>query len=469
MEYGWNILWALIAISLLVTVHEFGHYWVARRLGFKVLRFSVGLGKPIWKRVGKAPDHVEYVIAAIPLGGYVRMLDQREGDVAPADVPRAFGSKAPWQRILVMLAGPGANFIFAIGVLWIMLWAQGEVQVKPVVGEVTVDSIAARAGLRSGDLIVDVNGEAVHSQMDGAIGLLEAMSDDGVAALRVQSRGGAERTVTLRVADKSERFALTEPNKMWSGLGFDFWRPADPPLFHQVTADGPAHRAGFKPGDVVVSADGQPLRTWSEFASYVSERPGQEVLLTVKRGDGEYSSRVTTRSDTENGKTVGRLGVGWSRPSKEQIEASIPDEYKTISYFGPLQALGAGVSEAWNLTVVQAKLFWRMITLKMSSKNLSSVLTIADYAGETARAGPASFLTLLVLLSLSLGLLNLLPIPILDGGQIVFQVAEWIRGRALSDRAYLVGQQVGLVAIVLLMGVALFNDVSTHVIGPLSK
>jgi regulator of sigma E protease len=469
MEYGWNILWAIIAISLLVTVHEFGHFWVARRLGFKVLRFSVGFGKPLYKRVGKAPDHVEYVIAAIPLGGYVRMLDQREGDVPPEDIPRAFGSKAPWQRILVMLAGPAANFIFAIGVLWIMLWAQGEVEIKPVVGDVTVDSIAAKAGLRSGDLIVDINGEPVRSQMESAIGLLDAVSDDGVAALRVQARGGVERSVTITIADKEKRFKLTEPNQMGAGLGFEFWRPETPPVFDQVVADGPAHRAGFKPGDVVLSADGKPVRSWNEFASYVGERPGKEVLLTVKRGGGEYARRVTTRSVPENGKTIGRIGVEWKGPSQEQIEASIPDEYKTRSYFGPVQALGAGVAKAWDLTVLQAKFFWRMITLKVSTKNLSSVLTIADYAGETASAGPSSFLTLLVLLSLSLGFLNLLPIPILDGGQIVFQVAEWIRGRALSDRAYLVGQQVGLVAIVLLMGVALFNDVSTHVIGPLSK
>ncbi len=462
LEHGWDILWAIIAISLLVTVHEFGHFWVARKLGFKVLRFSVGFGRPLLKHVGKGPDHVEYVLAVIPLGGYVRMLDQREGDVSSKDLPRAFGSKPPWQRILVMLAGPAANFIFAIVVLSAMFWVNGDPQLKPVVGDVVLDSIAAKAGLRSGDLILAVNGEPVQDQLDGAIGLLDAVSGDGTAMLRVQPRDGVERTVTMVIADKEARFKLTEPNALFVGLGFDFWVPSEPALFHEVLPGGAAAAAGFKSGDLAIAADGQPLSSWRAFTTYVREHPGKEILLTVKRGDGEYSRTVTPRSEIESGKAVGRLGVQGTPLKEEDLEARIPAEYRSRSQFGPLEALGAGVGEAWDMTVIQAKFFWRMITLKVSTKNLSSVITIADFAGDTARAGPGSFLTLLVMLSLTLGFLNLLPIPILDGGQVVFQVAEWIRGHALSERVYLLGQQVGLVAIVLLMGVALFNDVTSH-------
>jgi regulator of sigma E protease len=462
MEIGWNIVWAIIAISLLVTVHEFGHYWVARKLGFKVLRFSVGFGKPLYKRIGRAPDHIEYVIAAIPLGGYVRMADAREGDVAPEDRPRAFGSRPPWARILVLLAGPAANFLFAIVVLWLMFWVRGEMQIKPVVGDVVVNSIAANAGLRSGDVILEINGDAVHDQLDAAVGLLDSVSDDGIATLRVQPRDGAERTVNIAIADKEARFKLTEPNKLFTGLGFEFWRPVQPPVFYGIIKGGPADLAGFKPGDTAIAVDGKPLSKWSEFASYVSTHPGVEIALTVKRGTEEVTHRVTPRVERVDGKTLGKLDVDGTLPKNMDFESLIPAEYKTRAHYGPMQAFGAGVVEAWDMTVIQAKFFWRMITLKVSTKNLSSVITIAEYAGETARAGFTHFLMLLVMLSLTLGFLNLLPIPILDGGQIVFQAAEWIRGRAMSDRAHLFAQQVGLVAIVLLMGMALFNDVTSH-------
>ncbi len=458
MDIGWKILWGLIGISLLISIHEFGHYWVARKLGFKVLRFSIGLGKPIWKRVGKAPDHVEFVIGAIPLGGYVRMLDERDGTVPPEDLPRSFTRRPPWARILVLLAGPAANLIFAVAVLWGMLWVQGELSVKPVVGDVTIGSLADKAGLRSKDVIVNMNGRQIDDRSDAFMRLMSAVSDDGVVNLRVRGENGAERDVTLAVADEDQRFEMTKPGRLPRSLGFDFWRPVIPTLVYSVVQGGPADLAGIVPGDVIVALDGAPMRTWDEMVGYVRARPGQELLVRVRRDSEEFSKRITTERATDQGEEIGMLRIGRA----DSDESYIPAEYKTRVDLGPVSALSASVIKAWDMTAAQATFFWRMITRKVSTDNLTSVITIADFAGRAASAGPAVYLQILVLLSLSIGFLNLLPIPILDGGQIVFQVAEWIRGRPLSERVYLLGQQAGLVAIALLMGVALFNDLITY-------
>ena len=457
MEFGWNILWFIIGVSLLVTVHEFGHFWVARRLGFKVLRFSIGFGKPLFRKIGRAPDHTEYVIAAVPLGGYVRMLDERDGTVDSQDLPRAFGSKPPWQRILVMLAGPAANIIFAIVVLWGMFWYSGVTHVKPIVDQVTVGSNAARAGLRKGDEFLKIDGQTILDQGDAALGLLDAVSDDGEALIEVRGSDGSARTVKLVVPDAEERHKLTEPsNLIFTGLGFEFWAPTVPALLSVVESGGPAANAGLRPGDLVVAVDGGPVHSFFEFGSYIRARPDKEVILTVRRDGSEFSRRVRTIRDVQNGHTVGRLMI----QGPEDIEQFIPAKMKTPVDSGPIAALRAATAKSWQLTVAQAKFFVRMLTGKMSTKNISGFITIGKYAGEAAHAGPNSFLMLLVLLSLSLGLLNLLPIPILDGGQIVFQLAEWAKGRPLSDRTYMVGQQAGLLLLVLLMGVALFNDLT---------
>lgn len=459
MEIVWKILWGIIGISLLVTIHEFGHYWVARKLGFKVLRFSVGFGKPLWKRVGRAPDHIEYVVAAVPLGGYVRMLDERDGEVPPEDRPRAFTSKPPWQRILVLLAGPAANILFAIVVLAVMIWVKGINQYQPVIGGIVLGKPAAEAGLRDQDVVLSVNGSQVTDQGQLQFKLLDAVSSGKPVVLRVRGMGGAERVVTMPLSDPDLRFELTKPRKLMPGLGMDYWSPPVPARVAKVVPGGPAEAGGILAGDVVLSIDGQPMPDTRDVMRYISERPGQEMLVKVRRGNGDHTARVTSARDVaEDGKVVGRL--------KFEITSAFapeyPAKYVTRVNPGPIDALLAGTQKAWEMTAAQATFFWRMITRKISTDNLTSLITIADYAGQTASAGPTQFLTLLVLLSLSLGFFNLLPIPILDGGQIVFQAAEWIRGKPLSERVYMLGQQAGLVAIMLLMGVALFNDLSTY-------
>jgi regulator of sigma E protease len=456
MQIGWNILWFIIGVSLLVTVHEYGHFWVARKLGFKVLRFSVGFGKPLFKRVGAAPDHTEFVIAAVPLGGYVRMLDERDGAVAPEDLPRAFASKPPWQRILVMLAGPAANILFAILVLWVLFWSTGLNFHKPVVGDVLLGTPAAAAGFRSGDEFVSLGGEAVRDHGDVVLGLLDMVSDEGSVAVDMRGRDGRLRHLTLSVPDEAQRRKLTEPQALFRGLGFDFWRPSSPARLGSVIPGGPAELAGLKAGDLVVAADGVRIQDYRQLAQYINARPGQAVLLDVKRADENITVRVDVARDQDGERVIGRIRI------TEDI-ASVPPypkELTTHVTLGPIESLGMSMDRAWELTVTQAKFFVRMLTGDVSIKNLSGAISIAEYAGDSARAGAGSFIMLLVLLSLSLGFLNLLPIPILDGGQIVFQLAEWAKGRPLSDRTYMVGQQAGLLLLVLLMGVALFNDIS---------
>jgi regulator of sigma E protease len=456
-DIGWKILWFIIGVSLLVTVHEFGHFWVARKLGFKVLRFSVGFGKPLIKKIGRAPDYTEYVIAALPLGGYVRMLDERDGRVDPADRPRAFGSKPPWQRILVMLAGPAANIIFAVAVLWGIFWLNGIEHMRAVVDKVALSSPAAQAGLRPGDEVLRIDGEPVRDQGDATLGLLDAITSDGEARIDVRDRDGQERNVTLSVPDEDQRRRLTEPAKLYTGLGFQFWLPRFPALVGGVKPDGPAARAGLKAGDEIIAIDGAPIRSFNELVDYVNARPAQAMVMTVRRAGGDDALvRLTTLRDEVEGRVIGRILIDPPRDAK----LTVPPEMMTRSDLGLFGALGYSVGKSWQMTAAQAKFFWRMLTGKMSTKNISGFITIARYSGDAARSGPGDFLMLLVLLSLSLGFLNLLPIPILDGGQIVFQLVEWAKGAPLSERAQLVGQQAGLLLLVLLMGVALFNDLS---------
>lgn len=453
MNLSWQHLLAfIVAVGVLVTVHEFGHYWVARLLGFKVLRFSVGFGKALWTRVA-GRDRTEYVIAAIPLGGYVKMLDEREAPVDPGEVHRAFNRRPHWQRILVLLAGPAFNIAFAILLLGGMFWANGVTEVRAVVGEVRADSPAGKAGLRSGDEILSLNGHLVAGQSDVVLGLLERMTDDGKVLLALRSEQGARRDVQLQVADPAERRRMTEPDHLLDGVGFEFWQPSVPARVAAVTAGGPAAVAGIVAGDEVLAIDGSRVSSFGELRKRIEARAGETVTLDIRRGDREISVRVAVAAAEVSGRRVGRLGIGSAAVS------AYPATMLRHTSLGVGAALARGSTESWKMTALQAQVFWRMVQGKVSLKNLSGPLTIAEYAGESARSGPTAFVGFLVLISLSLGFLNLLPIPILDGGQIVYQLLEWVRGAPLSERFQALGQQVGIGLLVLMMGVALFNDI----------
>jgi regulator of sigma E protease len=453
MNVVWYALWFVVAVGLLVTVHEFGHFWVARRLGFKVLRFSIGFGRPLLTRVAGA-DPVEYVIAAVPLGGYVKLLDEREGPVAPSDLPRSFTRRPPWQRIVVLLAGPAFNILFAILVLWGMLWANGMTEVRPKVGDVTAGSLAARAGLRSGDEIRAINGAAVTGQRDVVFDLLDAMSGRGQANLTVRGEGGETRQADLSVTDAGERRRLTEPSELFRGLGFQFWTPPLPPVLGPVIPEGPAAHAGLARGDRILAIDGVPISDFRQMVDYISARPGARISIDYRRGAADHTAQVAVASEEVGGKRIGRIQVNSPQG------ATYPPSMLLHTNLSAGTALVRASGEAWNMTMLQGRLFWRMVLGRVSLKNLSGPLSIAEFAGESAEAGVASFLSFLVLISLSLGFLNLLPIPILDGGQIVFQLVEWLKGSPLSERAQALGQQVGIALLIVLMGVALYNDIA---------
>lgn len=446
-----KLLWFIVAVSLLVSVHEFGHYWVARRLGFKVLRFSVGFGRPLLKRVWGA-DRTEYVLAAIPLGGYVKLLDEREGNVAPAELHRSFTRRPIWQRILVLLAGPGFNIAFAVLLLWGMLWASGITEARPVVGDVAAGTPAAAAGLRTGDEIVAIDGQPVGGQRDVVFGLLDGLSGSGSAALTLRSKDGATREATLSVQDSEARRRLTEPDHLFTGIGFHFWMPPVPALVGVVTPGGPADRAGLRTGDRIVAIDGEPIHDFRDLVARISRAPGESVSVAYVRGGHEASVRLEIAAEQVDGRTVGRIQLA------PAARLRYPDDmlrHTDLSIGGALVAAGR---EAWDMTALQARLFTRMLLGQVSLKNLSGPLAIAEYAGESAAAGFGAFVGFLVLISLSLGFLNLLPIPILDGGQIVYQLIEWLKGSPLSDRAQAFGQQIGILLLLLMMGVAVFND-----------
>ena len=447
-----SIVSFIVAIGVLVAVHEYGHFWAARKLGFKVLRFSIGFGRPLARKVGAAPDHTEYVIAAVPLGGYVKMLDEREGPLAPEDRERSFQSRPPLARIAVLLAGPGFNFLFALVAFWV-LYMNGVPGLKPVVGEVTGGSPAAEAGLRPEQTILRVGDEAVATREAAVLGILDALVSEGGIPLKVADADGRESTLTLFVPSE-ERRALTEPGALLGGLGFGFWYPKLPAVAGQVVEGGPAYQAGLLPGDEVLAAGGVAIGSFSELVDVVRAHPGESLAFDIRRDGRSLSLEVAVEAVEEDGRTVGRIGMSSGG------QAAFPDSMRTEARYGPLAALAPAARETWSKTALTVKFLWRMVTGDVSTKNISGPINIAQYAGLSALGGLTYFLGFMALISISLGVLNLLPIPILDGGQVVYQVAEIIKGRPLSDEAQVVGQKVGIAFLVALMGFAFYNDIA---------
>jgi regulator of sigma E protease len=445
----------IIAIGILVTVHEFGHFWVARRLQFTVLRFSIGFGKPLWQRVGR--DGVEYVIGRWPLGGYVKLVDEREGPVAPEHLPGAFTQRPIWARILVLLAGPGANFLFAFVAFW-MLFMQGVPGLKAVVGEVIPGSIAARAGLLTGDQILAVGGEVTASREDAMLALLSAVVADGRTSLRVQ-RAAGERLLPLEVPAEQRR-ALTEPGAFSAGIGFEFTRPHIPVVVGQVVPGGAAAAAGLKTGDLILAIDAIPVTEFLDFRNKISSLPNKTVRLTLRRAQLTLERQLAIRGEPDPNlpghPVVGRIGIGAGGV------VAYPASVQLIERYGPVGAVKPALRELWSKSVMTLKFLGHMVVGEVSLKNVSGPIGIAAYAGASALAGGVAFLGFLAVISLSLGILNLLPVPVLDGGQVVYQLAEALVGRPLPVSVQIVGQQIGYALLVLLMVLAFYNDIARH-------
>ena len=440
-----NLLSFIVAISLLVAIHEFGHYIVGRWAGMKVLRFSIGFGTPIWsRRAGK--DDTEYCIASIPLGGYVRFLDSREGPVAPEDEGRAFNHRPIPQRIAVLAAGPLFNFLFAIVAYW-ALFMPGVMVLQPAVGEVEPGSYAERAGLQYGDKIVAVDGKPVKDWETALVAILDSMVASGAVPLSLEDEKGGQRRAVLDVGSDATR--LTEPGVLFEGLGFDVWQP--PAVIGGITPGEAAERAGLAAGDRITAIAGEPVRSWNDLLTIVQSRPGEAVDVEYVRNG--YTSSVAL--------VLGDDGAGEERRGKIGIElANTWEDYYVLREYSPVESLSAAVEKTWTSTLFTVRMLGRMVTGDVSIKNISGPINIAQFAGESAERGLTYFLGFLAIISISLGVLNLLPIPVLDGGQIVYQVAELVKGSPLTERAQILGQQIGILALLLLMSFAFYNDIA---------
>ena len=446
MSALYMIVGTLIALGVLVTFHEFGHFWVARRCGVKVLRFSVGFGMPLLRWHDKYGT--EFVIAAIPLGGYVKMLDEREGAVPADQLEQSFNRKSVRQRIAIVAAGPIANFLLALVFFWVLAMLGSE-QVRPVVGAVEAGSIAAKAGLSAGEEIVAIDGEPTSGWAAVNLQLVRRLGESGSVQLLVRAPGATADTARELLLDQWLKGA-DEPDPIRS-LGIRPWRPALAPVLAELDPKGPAQAAGLKTGDRLLALDGETVGDWQQVVDWVRGRPDGKVVLQVERDGARIDVPLTLGIRGEGKAASGYLGAG-----VKGVEWP-PEMLREVS-FGPLEAIGEGARRTWTMSVLTLDSLKKMLFGELSVKNLSGPITIAKVAGASAQSGVADFLNFLAYLSISLGVLNLLPIPVLDGGHLLFYLIEWARGRPLSDRVQGWGIQIGISLVVGVMLLALVND-----------
>ncbi|WP_122610701.1 sigma E protease regulator RseP [Pseudomonas viridiflava] len=446
MSALYMIAGTLIALGVLVTFHEFGHFWVARRCGVKVLRFSVGFGMPLLRWHDK--QGTEFVVAAIPLGGYVKMLDEREGEVPVDQLDQSFNRKSVRQRIAIVAAGPIANFLLALVFFWVLAMLGSE-QVRPVIGAVESGSIAARAGLSAGQEIVSIDGEPTSGWAAVNLQLVRRLGESGAIQLLVREQGSTAESPRTLALDNWLKGA-DEPDPIRS-LGIRPWRPALPPVLAELDPKGPAQAAGLKTGDRLLALDGQPLDDWQQVVDTVRTRPDTKIMLRIERDGAQIDVPVTLAARGESKAPSGYLGAG-----VKAIDWP-PEMIREVSY-GPLAAIGEGARRTWTMSILTLDSLKKMLFGELSVKNLSGPITIAKVAGASAQSGVADFLNFLAYLSISLGVLNLLPIPVLDGGHLLFYLIEWVRGRPLSDRVQGWGIQIGISLVVGVMLLALVND-----------
>jgi regulator of sigma E protease len=443
-----------LALGLLILVHEMGHYLVARWCGVKVLRFSIGFGKPlIVRRAGR--DGTEWALAAFPLGGYVKMLDEREGTVAPHELHRSFNRQNVYRRFAIVAAGPLANFLLAIVLYW-GIFVAGSDELRPRVALSESPAIAEAAGVREGDLVVAVDSEAVRSWQDLRWVLLQHALDNREIVLQVRTLEDVEayRRLDLRGVpiDDGQQDLIAR-------IGLKPWRPSIPAVIGRLVEGGPAERAGMMSGDQIVGIDEELIESWGEMVSRIRDAGGQTLKLSVLREGAVRELFVAVEEANENGVRIGRIGVGVAEPMPGGLSM-----FAMVRY-GPIEGLVKAVRQTWETSVLSLKMIGRMFTGEVSWKNLSGPVTIADYAGQTAQLGLSHYLKFVALISISLGVLNLLPIPVLDGGHLLYYTVEIIKGGPIPERIMEIGQQIGLVLLVMLMAFAFYNDINRLISG----
>lgn len=442
-----SLLALIITLGVLITVHEFGHFWVARRLGVKVLRFSIGFGKPLWRWRGQ--DDVEYVIAVLPLGGYVKMLDEREGEVPADQLHQAFNRQSVGSRIAIVLAGPLCNFVFAI-FAYTCMFLIGVPGIKPLMDTPAAGSLAEAGGFRKGDLIMMVDGESTPALGSVMLALVDRAMAEEIIQVEVKDIDGRTRIRTLdtRHAPESD-----EEVRVFEQMGLTPWQPMLPAVIGQVLPEGAASRAGLQPGDRIVLAGGESVTDWQHWRSIIERYPDQPLSVRIERNGVEQTLELIPGArENRQGEWTGFIGAVAEMPP------DLAENLRVVVRYGPLDAIGAAIGKTWDMSQLTLRMLGRMLIGKASLDNLSGPLTIAQFAGQAASAGLIAFLSLLALVSISLGVLNLLPVPVLDGGHLLYYLIEAIKGSPLPEAIQHAGQQVGIALLLLLMGLALFND-----------
>ncbi len=442
-----TLFYFIVALTILIAFHEFGHFWAARKLGVKVLRFSLGFGKILWRRQ-RTPESTEFTVAALPLGGYVKMVDEREGPVAPADLPYAFNRQPLIRRVAIVFAGPFFNFVLAILIYWAVFMI-GETGVRPVLGPVASDSLAAQVGFAEGDEIVAVAGENTPTWSHAIGELLERIMEGEAISVLVKTKNGEQLERTLTVPEE----LLQHPNRLYQRLGLRPWEPELPPVIDRVEPGGAAEEAGLQAGDRLLSVDGNSIRTWREWVDYVRSHPGASLEVVVDRGGQRLSrSVIPVPVESEEGR-IGRIGAAVRIP--EQLVDEMQVEYR----LGVLPAFAAAVGKTADYSALTLKMVGRMLVGRAGIENLSGPISIAQYAGKSASIGFNQFLKFLAIVSVSLAVLNLLPIPVLDGGHLLFYLIEAVKGSPVSEQTQAFFQQIGLFILLSLMSLAFILDI----------
>lgn len=442
----YTVLSFIIAIGILVVVHEFGHYWVARRLGVKVLRFSVGFGRTLWARKF-SKDNTELVVAAIPLGGYVKMLDENEGEVPEDEKHRAFNRKPLWVRTAVVIAGPMFNFLFAI-VAYTAVFSFGVVDLHPVIDKVADGSIASTLDVRAGDRIAEIDGRKVRGWGEHRIYLMRrALSGETVNVVLV-GQNGIERNVQFDLSNID--IQRLRGSVLGDVMGLYPYNRQILPVAGEVL-EGPARQAGMVPGDRILKIDGKIIESWSELVKLVGENAGNKMSFVVVNNNVQRKLAITPNKVEVSGKIIGRINI-------KVLVPEIPRDKLVHLEYSLLRSVAAATEQTWNMSALTLQMLYKMLQLKISTKNISGPITIAEYAGKSAKIGLDSFVLFLAVVSISLGVLNLLPIPILDGGHLLYYLIEAIKGSPVSEQAMLVGQQIGIFFLAGLMMLAFYND-----------